>query len=81
MERRWLDPSVDLESRVDALLAEMTIDEKIAQLSGTWAPDLLAGGRVDPDSIAARIPHGTGEVTRIGGATNLLPPRVPPSTT
>ncbi len=36
-------------------------------------PGLLGDGLVDPDAIAARIPHGTGEVTRIGGATNLLP--------
>jgi beta-glucosidase len=73
MDRRWLDPGLDIDSRVELLLAEMTNDEKIAQLSATWAPDLLAGGRGDPDAMAALIPHGTGEVTRIGGATNLLP--------
>ena len=32
MTRTWLDPALDTEARVDALLAEMTLDEKVGQL-------------------------------------------------
>jgi beta-glucosidase len=30
--RTWLDPALDTEARVDALLAEMTLDDKVGQL-------------------------------------------------
>ena len=30
--RAWLDPALDTEARVDALLAEMTLDDKVGQL-------------------------------------------------
>ena len=29
--RPWLDPALDAEARVDALLAEMTLEEKVGQ--------------------------------------------------
>ena len=48
--RPWLDAALDVERRVDALLAEMTLDEKVGQTHqvanidpGTDADDLRAG--------------------------------------
>ncbi|RYB89797.1 beta-glucosidase [Nocardioides glacieisoli] len=48
--RTWLDPALDTEARVDALLAEMTLDDKVGQLHqvaninpGEDADDLRAG--------------------------------------
>ena len=32
----WRDPSRPLDDRVDALIAQMTLDEKLAQLYGVW---------------------------------------------
>ncbi|GAA0996025.1 glycoside hydrolase family 3 N-terminal domain-containing protein [Acrocarpospora macrocephala] len=34
--RRWQDPTLPVADRVDALLAEMTIEEKVAQLGSQW---------------------------------------------
>ena len=30
-DRAWLDPTLDVEARIDALMAEMTLDEKVGQ--------------------------------------------------
>ena len=38
----WRDPSAPVQERVAALVAEMTLEEKVAQLYGVWAG-------VDPD--------------------------------
>ncbi|GAA1008347.1 glycosyl hydrolase [Acrocarpospora pleiomorpha] len=34
--RRWQDPTLPVADRVDALLAEMTVEEKVAQLGSQW---------------------------------------------
>ena len=34
--RRWRDPALPVADRVDALLAEMTLEEKVAQLGSQW---------------------------------------------
>jgi beta-glucosidase-like glycosyl hydrolase len=34
--RRWQDPAVSVAERVDALLSEMTLEEKVAQLGSRW---------------------------------------------
>ena len=31
MDRPWLDPALDIEARLDALMAEMTLDDKVGQ--------------------------------------------------
>ncbi|TMA39469.1 MAG: beta-glucosidase [Deltaproteobacteria bacterium] len=51
----------------------MTLDEKVAQLGGTWVSELVANDRFDPERARARLRHGTGHVTRIGAATGLRP--------
>ncbi|MCA9913682.1 MAG: beta-glucosidase, partial [Anaerolineae bacterium] len=74
-ERRYLDASLSADVRVADLLAEMTIEEKVAQLSGIWTSNLIDKDReFVPEKGAKVIPHGTGHVTRIGAVT-LLPPQ------
>lgn len=48
--------------RVDALIATMTIEQKVAQLQCMW----LQQG--DPDSILAGFPNGVGALTGLGDA-------------
>ncbi len=70
---RYRDPARSLEERVEDLLAEMTLDEKLAQLGCLWSTELVRGDAFDADYAASRMPHGVGQVTRIGASTGLRP--------
>lgn len=68
--------------RVDELLAEMTVAEKVAQLGSFWAKDGAAEGDVAPMSqelgqeaprFDAAIEGGLGQLTRTWGTTPLTP--------
>src|SRR5258706_6577931 len=51
----------------------MTLDEKLAQLSCLWSTAFMSTGSFDPNTVAEKIPHGIGQVTRIGASTGLHP--------
>jgi beta-glucosidase len=72
-QSRYKDPSKPLDQRVEDLLGQMTLDEKIAQLGCLWSTALVSGGSFDPAFAAAKMPHGIGQVTRIGASTGLRP--------
>src|SRR4051794_16855936 len=57
----------------DALLARMTLDEKLAQLGCVWCTSLLADDAFSEPKAARRLRHGIGEITRIGATTTLAP--------
>ena len=44
----WRDPGLPVGDRVDALVAAMTLPEKLAQLVGLWAGADPDGGEVAP---------------------------------
>lgn len=67
------DPAAPLDDRVADLLARMTLDEKIAQLGCLWSTSLVRADRFDADFTASMMPHGIGQVTRIGASTGLHP--------
>ncbi len=69
----YTQPTQPIEARVADLLSRMTLDEKLAQIGCFWSRDLMVNGAFDPAEAAAKIPHGIGQITRIGGATALLP--------
>lgn len=62
--------------RIEKLLAQMTLDEKLAQLGSCWMYELQSKGRTDPAKISSRLKDGIGQVTRVGGASTLPPPEV-----
>src|ERR671923_2856568 len=70
----YQDSAAPIDARVDDLLRQMTLDEKLAQLGCLWSTALVREGRFDPDRAAALMPHGIGQITRIGAGTGL-PPR------
>ncbi|MFB4290368.1 glycoside hydrolase family 3 N-terminal domain-containing protein [Nonomuraea sp. ATR24] len=86
--RPWRDPALPVADRVDALLAEMTLEEKVAQL-GSWWPgnDMQPDGgesgtaNVAPmqDVFAATKSappgpvHGLGHLTRVFGSAPVTP--------
>jgi beta-glucosidase-like glycosyl hydrolase len=75
-ERRWTDPALDAGERVEALLAAMTLEEKVAQLGSVWPGFGDKDGQVAPtadDEMAGAVPfaeatrHGIGHLTRVFG--------------
>jgi beta-xylosidase len=68
----WRDSSVPTGARVDALVAAMTLQEKLAQLIGVWVGASADGGEVAPHQndmyddvdLDALLPNGLGQLTR-----------------
>src|SRR5437588_3252413 len=69
----YRDPHAPVEERVENLLALMTLDEKLAQLSCLWSTAFVSTGSFDPNTVVEKTPHGIGQVTRIGASTGLHP--------
>src|SRR3954449_6345238 len=77
----WTDTERPLDERVDALLAEMTLDEKLAQLASVWVGAELSSGDVAPMAEAFSDPapwteasaHGMGHITRPLGTSPVDP--------
>lgn len=69
----YRDSNISIEERVENLLSLMTLDEKLAQLGCLWSTAFIHAGTFDPDAVSEQMPHGIGEVTRIGAATGLHP--------
>ena len=53
----------------------MTLDEKIAQLGSYWVYELLDGTAFAPEKAQSLLQQGIGQITRIGGASNVTPDR------
>ena len=71
---------VSVGQRIEDLVHDMTLDEKLAQLGGVWSTDLIATHDTDPAGsgfsavkAATAMPHGAGQITRIAATTGLRP--------
>jgi beta-glucosidase len=69
----YRDPTAAVDTRVEDLLAAMSLDEKLAQLGCLWSAGLIDAGAFDPDFAAARMPYGIGQIVGIGASTGLRP--------
>ncbi|MEU4782061.1 glycoside hydrolase family 3 N-terminal domain-containing protein [Micromonospora sp. NPDC023633] len=77
----WTDPTLDLTTRVDALVAAMTLPEKVAQLYGVWVGAAADGGEVapyqhemeEPVDLADLLDAGLGQLTRPFGTAPVDP--------
>jgi beta-glucosidase len=69
----YANAALAVEDRVNNLIDRMDLDEKLAQLGAVGFPDLIKNGRFDEHAALAVVPHGIGEVTRIGATTGLEP--------
>ena len=68
------DAMRSVDEKVRYLLAQMTIDEKIAQIAGLWVTDVLdEQRRFDSAKAETALVNGTGHITRISAAS-FLPP-------
>jgi beta-glucosidase len=59
--------------RVDDLISQMSLDEKIAQLGSYWVYELLTSTTFVEEKAQRLLHHGIGQITRIGGASNVQP--------
>jgi beta-glucosidase-like glycosyl hydrolase len=57
------DPGAPVEDRVDDLLARMTIEEKVAQLSGHFPFDFFGEAGFDTVRALKLVPHGLGQLS------------------
>ncbi|WP_243064445.1 glycoside hydrolase family 3 N-terminal domain-containing protein [Humibacter sp. RRB41] len=80
--QRWHDTTLSPMERVDALIAQMTLREKVAQLYGVWVASSPVGDDVAPfqhdmseDAVELDelLPHGLGQLTRSFGSTPVDP--------
>jgi len=62
-----------IEQRVNQLLSQMTLDEKLAQIGSYWMWDLQTDGVLDWEKTAGKLKHGIGQITRVAGASTLDP--------
>jgi beta-glucosidase len=67
----YRDATLPVEGRVADLLARMTPEEKLAQLTSRWAHELLVREVFDETRAVSLIGQGIGHITRVSGATNL----------
>lgn len=79
---RWHDPEVPVGQRVEALIADLTLEEKVAQLVGLWVGANPETGDVapqqsemagDPVIWSEAIRHGLGQLTRPLGTVPVPP--------
>ncbi len=57
--------------RIEALIGQMTLGEKLAQLGSAFAFDVLDGEEVSHERLRAVADHGIGQITRVAGATSM----------
>lgn len=78
----WHDPARPREERVSALIAAMTLEEKVNQLVGVWVGASGEGGEVAPHQhdmnaagvdLEALLPNGLGQLTRPFGTAPVDP--------
>ncbi|MFB7894010.1 beta-glucosidase [Microbacterium sp. NPDC056044] len=80
-QRVWNDPALPVDERVDALVAEMTVAEKVAQLYGVWVGASTNGEDVAPHQhdmsddidLDDLLPAGLGQLTRPFGTAPVDP--------
>lgn len=69
----YQDPAQPIDARVQDLLAQMTLEEKIAQIGSAWIYELLDGQTLNQEKMRARLTQGIGQITRLAGASSLDP--------
>ena len=58
---------------IDKILSEMSLEQKVAQLSSVWVYEILEGNEFSVEKARKLLKNGIGQITRIGGASNLSP--------
>jgi len=65
-----------IKKKVQNLISQMTLEEKLAQIQAYWIFDLQTNGKMDFAKVQSKLKHGIGQITRTAGANNILPEEV-----
>ncbi|KAA5823729.1 beta-glucosidase [Algibacter amylolyticus] len=63
----------ELSIKVDALMATMSMDEKLAQITGTRLRDIMVDGKVSIEKCREHIPYGIGHFCQFSSGLTLEP--------
>lgn len=72
----YLNSAFSWQERTDDLVSRMSLEEKIAQLTSARTGSMISNVEnfnFSSELANANVPHGCGYISRIGGATDLLP--------
>jgi beta-glucosidase len=70
----YRNAALPISERIDDLLAQMTLDEKLAQLISFWVHELIDGqGNPSQEQVNTLLKEGVGQITRPAGASTLGP--------
>jgi beta-glucosidase len=69
----YLEPSRPVSERVESLLGQMTLEEKLVQLTAFWFYELLEDQKLTEEKMQSLLGSGIGQITRVGGASTLPP--------
>lgn len=72
----YLDPDRPNSERSCDLLARMTLDEKLAQITSFWFSDLLDNQALSNQKMQELLQNGIGHISRVGGTSTLAPVEV-----
>ncbi|MFB0502729.1 MAG: glycoside hydrolase family 3 N-terminal domain-containing protein [Candidatus Bathyarchaeia archaeon] len=66
-EPPYLNPKVQVDNRVKALIQRMSLEEKVAQLGSIPVAELLVDGKFSVEKAKRLLRNGIGQITRIAG--------------
>jgi beta-glucosidase len=72
----YLDPSEPIENRVEDLISKMTIEEKVAQLGSYFPFQIMDENDLSIEKMKRLLNSGIGQITRLGGNSNLAPEKI-----
>ena len=72
----YRDSSQSIDARTKDIVSKMTLDEKIAQLSGIWSFEVLEARKLSPKRAESLLRNGIGQISRPGIGTALPPKEI-----
>jgi beta-glucosidase len=76
IQPQYLNPALPNSARLYDLLSQMTIDEKIAQLTSYWFNELQERQKPSGEKMRTLLKNGIGQISRLGGSSTLPPQSV-----
>ncbi len=72
-KHKYLNTALPISTRLHDLLEQMTIEEKLAQLTSFWFNDLLENQKLSTFKMHDLLKYGIGQISRVGGSSALSP--------
>lgn len=66
----------EIEERVNALMETMSLEEKLAQITGTRLREIMVDGKVSLEKCREHIPHGIGHFCQFSSGLTLSPEKL-----